>query len=420
MTLTTAGTTANVRVYCGATDNADGTVVAFSGNGTSGVYVWGAQASQGSIAGDYTPTTSAAVYGPRFDYDPVTFAAKGLLIEEQRTNLLTYSEQFDNAAWTKANATISANSTTAPDATVTADTITGSAGTAFKNVNQSYANTTGLVFSVFAKAGTQDKIQLLANGSAGNYANFNLTNGTVTATGGSGNTVSSIQFVGNGWYRCSIAVINSTLIGSPFVALVDSESAGYAASSTTVGTVYIWGAQLEAGAFATSYIPTVASTVTRSADVAQVNTMTPWYNATQGSLFIEYTIPFTSGNRYVASLDAGASNYIEIGGNTAGNTTNLYQRQGGTLDVSIAGASNVLTTSVNKLAARFGTNDFAYYLNGTSQGTDTSNTMVTGITSLEIGRYNEGSPGGYFGGHIRRIAYYPRKLTNAELQTLTA
>ena len=85
-------------------------------------FAWGAQLAVGSNALDYVPTTSAAVYGPRFDYDPVTLAAKGLLIEEQRSNSLTYSEQFDNAAWTKqANVTITVNSIASPDGTITAE-----------------------------------------------------------------------------------------------------------------------------------------------------------------------------------------------------------------------------------------------------------------------------------------------------------
>jgi len=186
--------------------------------------------------------------------------------------------------------------------------------------------------------------------------------------------------------------------------------------------IYIWGAQLEAGSFATSYIATTSASATRTADAASMTgtNFSSWYNQAEGSIVASYYIDVTSGNRYVISLDKDNNNYVEIAGNTPSNNTILYNRSSGTLDVSITGASNVNLVSRNILASTVKTNDFALCLNGTMQGTDTNAILSPNLASLEIGRYNEGSAGGYFNGRISKIAYYPLRLSNTNLQALTS
>jgi len=375
-------------------------------------YLWGAQLSQGSIAGDYTPTTSAAVYGPRFDYDPVTLAAKGLLIEEQRTNLLTYSEDFTNgAAYISGRATISANTAAAPDGNTTADSLTQSGSTTSGYV-AGYSTNSGTntyTFSVFVKPNGKNFVRLteaLSGSDRSTY--FNLSSGTV-GTKDAAHTA-AISAYTNGWYRVSISYSGSAASYYPGVYLADTDN------STTVvasGGVYVWGTQLELGAFATSYIPTVASTVTRSADVASVNTLSPWFNATEGTIYAEAE-PFslTAGTVAYAISDGTTSNYMASWTQV---NEHFLVVSGGSTQASLDGGTYVVN-QYTKTAGAYKANDFALSLNGGAVVTDSSGSIPT-VSVLGIGNRNSAN---YLNGHIKRLAYYPRRLTNAELQSLTS
>ena len=372
------------------------------------IYVWGAQLAVGPLALDYTPTTSAAVYGPRFDYDPVTLAARGLLIEEQRTNLLTYNEMFADASWVKTSATVTANAIAAPDGTVTGDLIesTGAGGRAVQTV--SAPSTSVYTYSVYLKKKDTTTVELLCrNNTAGiNYAaRFNLD--TLATSNVSAGATASVVDVGNGWRRCTITTASITS-GNSILCYV------YGGVGTSGENVYAWGAQLEAGAFATSYIPTLASTVTRSADVASVNTLSPWYNSVEATLFAETSRFTTSGLGRSLQFDDGTSSeriYIHTGGNGG-----LVVVDGGVDQVSITNGS-VTANQIAKVVGAYKLNDFAVSTNGAAVSTDTSGTIPT-VTTARIGRNESGSV--TFNGHIRRIAYFPRRLSDAELVALTA
>ena len=161
-------------------------------------------------------------------------------------------------------------------------------------------------------------------------------------------------------------------------------------------------------AFATSYIPTSASTVTRSADVASVATSAFPYNASEGTLVASGQNLTNAGFPYIAALNDGTSSneiYLNFqGGLRAGVVT------GGLVQAFWSPAS---IAGVNKLAVTYRANDFASATNGVSGADDTSGTVPTGITTLNIGR----SPA--FNGHIRQITYLPRRISNAELQSRT-
>lgn len=397
----------------------------YTGDSSSGIYLWGAQASQGPLPLDYTPTTSAAVYGPRFDFDPVTLAAKGLLIEEQRTNLLTYSQDFSNVAWLKDRLSIG-SLVLAPNNTTTAATLiedTTAANDHYLRSPLSIYSASTISFSVFVKKKDTRHIGLRLLTGSNDYATavFSLDTGLETkkqSAGGYSSVSTTSQALGNGWYRLSMT---ATTTGSGAVSVLVSNSTTPTIGSfgeiayTGDGTsgLYIWGAQLEAGSFATSYIPTVASTVTRSADVASVNTLSPWYNATAGTLYAEL-------NRYAASVgvrgaflnDGTTGNYIAATGTVAANLTGIVVASFSTEAQLGAGGSAI---GVQKIAFAFAANDFALSENGAAVLTDTSGSLPT-VSALGIGSLttNVGS------GHIRRIAYYPRRLTNAELQALSA
>lgn len=381
------------------------------------IYIWGAQLAVGPNPLDYTPTTTAVVYGPRFDYDPSTLVAQGLLIEEQRTNSLTYSEQFDNAAWTKSNSSITANAATAPDGTLTGDKLIGNSGLNGA-VSQSISFTSGTSYAVsfFAQKAEFDIVQLRVGSSAfagttGNRTvDFNLTTGSVSSVGSSISSA-SITAVGNGWYRCvSIVIPTSTASDSVFIRLSDT-------GDGTSG-IYLWGAQLEAGAFATSYIPTTTAATTRSADIASIGTLSPWYNATEGTFFAEWTLgqDVISVSIYAAD-DGTINNFIRTRYAAAGTSNDSAVAVGGVTQAVLAASNQQTLNTTYKNAMAYKINDFARSASGAAVITDTSGTIPT-VTQFSIGKTaaNTEQPNGY----IRRITYTPRRLTNAELQSLTS
>jgi len=207
---------------------------------------------------------------PRIDFDQVSLACEGLLVEEARTQLLTYSQDFDNAAWVKSNVTVTANAITAPDGTVTADKLIPGSGTGYKYLYESSTIAAGATstVSVYAKAGefAYLHLQLTPDGTNLIFCGFNLTSGTAgtPTNGGNGSSaVGIIQPVGNGWYRCSLSGIHSSSVANPLAAIYANNTGTAYAQATGDGTsgIYIWGAQLEAGSTPSTYIP---STVTHT------------------------------------------------------------------------------------------------------------------------------------------------------------
>ncbi|MEY5100839.1 MAG: hypothetical protein RJA36_3558, partial [Pseudomonadota bacterium] len=163
-----------------------------------------------------------------------------------QTNVLTYSQEFNNIIWGPSGvSTPTANTTIAPDGTLTADTVTATASTAPHLVTQTTAGLTGtpITMSVYAKAGTHNFLQIFHGALATNYANFNISTGVV-GTVGAGFTSASMVSVGNGWFRC-IVTLTPTATSNVRFALVTSNTAVYNESWAAAGTesVYLWGAQ---------------------------------------------------------------------------------------------------------------------------------------------------------------------------------
>ena len=408
--------------------------------------LWGAQLEQRSSVTAYTATTTqpitnyipvlmtAAAGVARFDHNPTTEESLGLLIEEQRTNLLTYSEQFDNAAWTKTRSSISANATIAPDGTLTADKLIEdtSTNTHFCYPSVTISTGTSYALSFFAKAAERSVVQVVLGAGIFNntYVNFDLSAGTVSATGT--NVTSSITSVGNGWYRCelvSTSIANGTPYLGPQILLQNSPTAARSATYTGNGFsgIFIWGAQLEAGAFPTSYIPTVAAQVTRSADAASMtgSNFSSWYRQDEGTFFCNFFVGATSSAIRVpfhackTTSSVGVQFAVNVNGSSSGfsiyDDTNTYQ--GTSPFPAVAANSSVL------VAGAYKTNDSAasIVVNGSASApvTDTSVTLPTSLTQLTIGVAQTNNLGN-LNGHIRKIAFYPRRLTNSELQALTS
>jgi hypothetical protein len=395
--------------------------------GTEAIYLWGAQLEQRSSVTAYTVTTTAPItnYIPalqsaasgvaRFEHNPVTGESLGLEIEEQRTNLLTYSSDYSNAAWTKANAALLSNISIAPDGSLVADKLYEDSST---NQHAVYNFSTTIAAgqhtaSVFAKAGERSWMKLAITASVGvNGAFFNLSTGAI-GTVESGITA-TITSVGNGWYRCSVtATTLSTASGGMVVYTAQSDNVFSYAGNGWNG-IYIWGAQLEAGAFATSYIPTVASQVTRSADAASMTgTNLSWINNPDGTFYIESA----------GTLDT-AARVMSYG--TFGIPTFNISRASTSFTTGITAVADVITTAgysavTNKVAANYvGLQPTRLCVNastvGTYSGTVKQNIGSSPIFGIGYEVYDNGNQ---CNTTIRKVAYYPKALSNAELQGLT-
>jgi len=374
------------------------------------------RASTGTFFDSAGVLTSAAIDAPRFDYDPSTLAAQGLLIEEARTNLCLQSEDFATT-WTVTGATVSTNATTAPSGTTTADKLEEDTSTGSHLVTQNITFTAvSHTASIFAKKAERDWIRVLFFDGTNTFsAFFNLNTGTVGTITGAGATA-SIQNVGNGWYRCAVTATASAGSGSfaPRVALADNNSS-YAGSAGS--GIFLWGAQLEAGAFPTSYIPTTTTALTRAADVASVNTLSPWFNSVTGTLYAEYNIPVAVQNQNAVALTDGTNNNRMIIRAANSSTQTIFIG----VDTSVTQWSAALaaapTNATTKSSFAYATNDIAWVRNAGTVGTDATATIPT-VNQLKLGADGDGTS--RLSGWLRRVTYYPRKLSSAELQAITA
>lgn len=363
---------------------------------------------------------------PRFDHDPVTGECKGLLIEEARTNLLTYSEQFDNAAWTKANVTVTANANTAPDGTMTADKLVENTATGQHMVSEEVSCSNGTyTFSAYVKKAERNIVFLgMSDGVTALVGAFvNLDTLAVTlATGGSWSNISAtVTQEPNQFVRIRVSatsgsgtsiicrIINSNLVGS-------TSYTGDGASG-----IYIWGAQLEAGSFATSYIPTTSAQVTRNADLASITgtNFSSWYRQDEGTVFAKQTVYPTSNQAFITTFDDGTGTWgkrICLAKNAATTTSPIAifnVNNTGTADVQLG-----IGTTPNTIESfTYKINDYAFSADGLTAVTDTSVSVPTGLARLVIGSSPIGSA--YLNGHISKLAYYPKRLSNAELVALS-
>lgn len=349
---------------------------------------------------------------PRFDYDPVTLAAKGLLIEEQRTNALSYSEELSNPVWTTSNSSIVDNSATSPSGLVNADTLVENTATSTHSI-QSTASVVGIpvVCSFYAKKKERSKVGFGGAGfnAQGFQAVWDLDNGTVFINIGGR---ASIQALSNGWYRCSVAFTPSNTSGTLVLLCDDTGSNNYAGDGSS--GLYLWGMQTEAGAFATSYIPTVASSVTRNADVVTMTgaNFSDWYNQSQGAFVAEFQTTQTgnlSATGYVLAMDASGAKRVIY---TASATDTAATFDGAT----IITATGDVTGSVAKVASAYDSSGRAIVSNGGTVATGAVAAGYSNSSSLNIGNVGLISQ---YNGHIRSIRYWPQRLTNAELRAFS-
>jgi hypothetical protein len=368
---------------------------------------------------------SAAADAPRFDYNPSTLAARGLLIEEARTNLITSSAALPAGT----NATVTPDTYVALDGTTTGDTIVDDTANTEHYSDSSFTPTaaTTYTFSAYIKnigASSSNYAVVRMAGDFAAYVFVQLSDMTVALAGGAGLVANSASVTpaNNGWYRVTVSGLSTGTVASVARIQVAQSLALSAYVGTGVGFA-VWGRQLEVGAFPTSYIPTTGTSLTRAADVASVNTLSPWYNASSGTIYAEYSIPFAiapSANGSLASF-IGASGILTNGigafvsqSSTKNGSFNVWSS--GTNVGRIDASPSFVAGATVKYAAAYAANNRAVTANGTTPTTSATAYTIPTVTTLSLGNDTVGILNGY----LRRITYYPRRLSNAELQAITA
>ena len=363
---------------------------------------------------------SYATDEPAFEFN-ADGSYKGLLVEPAATNICLQSEDI-TTTWSPFNATIAANATTAPDGTTTADELRANTTSQTYVVQQNYppdpsANHT---FSVFAKKDELNYIQLSFANTSQQYANFDLDLGVV-GTKGSWAASSTIEDYGNGWYRCSVH-INVGSIPSFGIAIVPSASASWrqavSAGSSSEG-IFVWGAQLETGPIATSYIPTTTASVTRNKDDITLGSASSLIGQTEGTLYVEVDWRLsTASNQILINVDNGNANHLVIYTQHSASALRMYALVN-SVTVTDQGESYTSYSGIQKFAFAYKTNDFELYRNGSSISSDTSGSLaaLATLTNIDIGQYYNAQ--GQANMWIRAVALYPKRLSDAEAQALT-
>ena len=354
-------------------------------------YAWGAQSEAGDIATPYIPTTTAAVsVGPVANIPRIDYTGGGcgkLLLEPQRTNLVTFSEQFNNAAWgaSAGGFVRTANATIAPDGTMSADRIQ------FPTVD------TFLIQNTSLTAGTACAGSVYVKGTAGQT--FSI------APGG----IDRAPFTLNGeWQR----ITHTATAATDFILLGPI-------NGSNATDVFLWGAQLEAGSYVSSYIPTLGASVTRSADAASKTGISSLIGQFEGSIYAEFTINSvanTGSYDSILNIATDANNSIDVLKNNTTAELYVFAIVGGVIQVNSVGIAGTNILGRHKLALAYKLNDYVCYLDGVQVFTDTSAT-VPACSNLYVGQYLAGT--GQMGGTISSAATYTTRLSNSELASLT-
>lgn len=363
----------------------------------------------------------------RFDHDPITGECKGLLIETSRSNLVKTSNNF--SSWLPSNITITSSSSISPDGISNAPLLTATA----TGINYPYAGMFSVqanntyTFSVWTKFeisfsilmyGTGFGVLLLFDSATKQPSTSTINSGTTGITG-------KVESYSNGWYRVSATSTSTgTNFGEATIALNKNKVTtwGLNNSSSIGDTLTVWGAQLEQGAFPTSYIPTSGSAITRAADNAEISSanFSPLYNELEGTLFAKSDIYHLGTENQASALlyNPTTVGFIGMGyrfGGVGSGFTGSWINNSG--DQLYRTHSGITSDTSFKQALAYKTNDGASCVNGGTVLTDTTISVPTGTNRLYIGK----SFSGYDirRGRIQQIMYYPKRLTNTQLQSLT-
>jgi hypothetical protein len=358
----------------------------------------------------------------RVDY---TDGTGSLLVEPQRTNLITYSEDFTDGSWIKDASTITPNAVTSPDGTLNADkiiaTATNSSHSAFISLSSSTSSSTSYCYSFFAKAEEYTKAAIRIGGSGYStqpMAVINLSNGSIVSQ--QGFTSISVANFDNQWYKISAVFTATSSVAPNIQPIADgftTTSDNYTYTGDGTSGIYIYGAQFEQGSYPTSYIKTQGSTVTRNQDEYTKTGISDKINSEEGVLFFEMAALSDDGTlRCITLSDGGITNRVLIIYDTQSNSIRAVV-------VSTAGTSfdelHTVTSTLDfhKIAIKWKLNDFALWIDGVEVATDTSGAAPIGLDRIV---FDVGNGTYDFYGKVKQLQIFKTALSDSELATLTS
>jgi len=350
---------------------------------------------------------------PRITWERGVDQCPNLQVEKQVVQMLDLNESFVGSGWGVIGVSLTQDSITAPDGTLNGVLVTATATGADKRFQTSVTVVNGTTYtsSIFAKKGTAKYCRIIGiNLSEGAF--FNLETGEIGTV--SVGVTATMEDYGNGWYRCSLTQVSNTTSGYFYVTISDN-GVDYV---TTGNTYYVWGAQLEVGAFMTSYIPRPSgSAVTRNADVISKTGIGTLLSGTKG-LFVDCYLQAGSLSdgvyREVAELYTNSTNRVYF---YRFNNSVYFTVENTTVQCDLLAA--ITTPFKNKrikLFARVVENDIKFYVNGVLANTDTS-TSIPSLNGVAVGNASGGSY--YWDGLIKAVAVTD-EFTEADIEQISS
>jgi hypothetical protein len=371
---------------------------------------------------------SVASNVPRLDY--TNGSCPSILVEPQRTNLLTYSEQFNDASWIS-TATITANTTIAPDGNLSADTFTDSTN-AFLDVRKVItitANSTNTA-SFFVKKTTgaltnYPGVAILLTGVSTrvDYGIINTTTGAVIRDSSSNiNSITySTQSYGDYWRVITTFTDNQSNLACTFILYPAISTNGTTINANAQGSNIFWGSQFEAGSYATSYIPTTSASVTRNADVIRKTGISSLIGQTEGTLFIDVDLTHNNKgtNEYLAQIWQDGTNRILLYRSTNGKIAAYLLKSGSEI---YNFESSIVANGKHKIAFAYKSGDISFYIDGSGVSSSTSTfTAFSSMSNYDFGIHTaNGSPEEIGDYPYSSAALWKTRLTNTQMQTLTS
>ena len=360
---------------------------------------------------------------PRIDY--TGGGCPHILAEPQRTNLIPYSEDLTNAFYnTQALETVTQSLTLSPDGVNYGYTITPNTSTSNHWLDYTYAQVTvtignEITYSIFVKPNGYNFIQIASSsGFPARYQNFELTGDGVIGTGDvNGKTIEKI----GDWYRCSVTETSSGV--NPRFLLLPSETALATRNPSYSGNgtdgVLGWGVQVEVGSYPTSYIPNfgTAAGVTRNQDQFTRDGIGSLINSTEGVLFLEGGVLSDDGTNQIISLLESSSSRLSLTFSSALNRIQFYAAINGYTNSVTINAEGFNKTQINKIAIRYGANNYALFINGVKEGENTAQGNAFTVGSLSELTMSNSNP---FYGKVKQLQVYKTALTDTQLAALTS
>ena len=348
---------------------------------------------------------------PRIDFSDSADGA--LLLEPQRTNLIPYSEDFSQSAWSKFRLSVSTDSIISPDGNSNTYEITEDSTNNSHVLRQYFTSlNTDYSFSFFVKSKSRDRYVELDLGSTTKKSIFDIENGIIISDTTNNAKITSLD---NDWYKISISDTVLLNENSYDIRLIDKSSGLDTYLGNGTSGVYIYGAMLEQGSYPTSYIPTQGSASTRIADVCNNSGSAQDFNDSEGVLFVNHKPIINATTNSATTVNNGTANRVYIGNNTADENLQFFMAVGGSSKI------NVLTpypkNAYSKIAFSYKSGNSKGYVNGFQIFSD--NVAFSDFTNLNKLSFNNGSIE-VFKGSVKEVGYYDTILTDEELEYMTS